>query len=123
MKEERAGGDDAIRPAFPSTPQGLAPYGWPIFRLHQSLIALRRRHPGLHRARTRQLHLTNTQLVLAMTVEHGTLFLALNLADEPASLPVPEARCVEVGDGDLDASGDGSARVRLGAHGFAILSA
>src|SRR6185312_15118312 len=27
LKEERAGGDDAIRPAFPAEPGGLAPYG------------------------------------------------------------------------------------------------
>jgi len=53
VKEERAGGDDTIRPAFPDTPAGLAPYGESLFRLHQELIGVRRRHPWLHHARTR----------------------------------------------------------------------
>jgi glycosidase len=33
IKEHRAGGDDAIRPAFPATPLELAPFGWPIHRI------------------------------------------------------------------------------------------
>jgi len=49
----RAGGDDAIRPAFPATPSGLAPYGWPVYRLHQEVIGIRRKHPWLHRAQSR----------------------------------------------------------------------
>ncbi|MCW2509364.1 MAG: Alpha amylase, partial [Modestobacter sp.] len=49
VKEDRAGGDDAVRPAFPDTPDELAPYGWPTYRLHQELIGLRRRHRWLHR--------------------------------------------------------------------------
>ena len=40
VKEERAGGDDAIRPAFPLGDAGLAPYGSDVFRLHQDLIGL-----------------------------------------------------------------------------------
>jgi cyclomaltodextrinase len=122
VKEERVGGDDAIRPPFPPTPAELAPYGWPIYRLHQSLIALRRRHPWLHRARTRQVHLANAQLVLAMTEAPQTLFVALNLADEPVSLPVPEARRIEVGEGQL-VSDAGGVRVSLGPQGWAILTA
>ncbi|VIO69569.1 Cyclomaltodextrinase [Bradyrhizobium ivorense] len=41
VKEHRAGGDDAIRPAFPATPVDLASFGWPTYRLHQELIGLR----------------------------------------------------------------------------------
>ena len=133
VKEERVGGDDAIRPSFAATPTELAPYGWPIYRLHQSLIALRRRHPWLHRPRARQIHLANAQLVLALsgrqltgthqTEAHQPLLLALNLDDGPALLPVPGARRVEVGDGDLVPGDDGAARVSLGPHGWAILSA
>ncbi|PZA19033.1 alpha-amylase family protein, partial [Modestobacter versicolor] len=52
VKEDRAGGDDAVRPPFPGTPEELAPYGWPTYRLHQELIGVRRRHRWLHRART-----------------------------------------------------------------------
>ncbi len=123
VKEERAGGDDAIRPAFPPTPASLAPYGLPIYRLHQSLLALRRRHPWLHRTCSRKVHLTNEQLVLTMTEGPQRLLLALNLADEAATLPVPDARLIEIGDGSLVAGSDRVAQVRLGPHGWAILSA
>ena len=69
VKEDRPGGDDAVRPAFPATPAELPPDGWPVYRLHQELIGLRRRHPWLHRARTEQLHLANE--VLAYQVSAG----------------------------------------------------
>ncbi|MDR7037498.1 cyclomaltodextrinase [Methylobacterium sp. BE186] len=123
VKEERVGGDDAIRPAFPPSPAGLAPYGWPIYRLHQTLIALRRRHPWLHRARARKVHLTNEQLVLTMNEGTRRLLLALNLADGPATLPAPDARHVEAGDGDLVSPGGRAGQVSLPPHGWAILSA
>src|SRR4051812_40391528 len=51
VKEERVGGDDAVRPAFPDRPADLAPFGWTTYRLHQDLIGLRRRHPWLSTAR------------------------------------------------------------------------
>jgi cyclomaltodextrinase len=94
LKEDRAGGDDAVRPAFPDTPSGLAPEGWPVYRLHQQLIALRRATPWLARARTRVLHLTNR--ALAVDAEPpaghpGGLTLLLNLDDQPYRFPV-EAR-------------------------------
>src|SRR6185312_1440341 len=62
-KQERVGGDDAIRPQFPSSPADLSPLGESTYRLHQELIGLRRRHPWLHRARTTTLHLTNMALL------------------------------------------------------------
>ncbi|MDT0270938.1 alpha-amylase family glycosyl hydrolase, partial [Streptomyces sp. DSM 44915] len=58
VKEERRGGDDAIRPEF-STP----PDDSDAIRLHQYLIGLRRRHPWLHTATTSPLLLTNTGYV------------------------------------------------------------
>ncbi|GEP08056.1 alpha-amylase family protein [Methylobacterium oxalidis] len=122
LKEERVGGDDAIRPSFPPTPGSLAPYGWSTYRLHQSLIALRRRHPWLLRTRPRKIHLTNEQLVLAMADGHQRVLLALNLADEPAVLPAPGAHLIEIGEGDLGAGGEGAEQVSLRPHGWAILS-
>ncbi|MEF2977430.1 alpha-amylase family glycosyl hydrolase [Subtercola sp. YIM 133946] len=75
LKEQRFGGDDAIRPAFPAAgPAGFgagradgagavgaggAVDGWSVYHLHQNLIGLRRRHPWLHSARTSALKLTN----------------------------------------------------------------
>ena len=61
VKEDRAGGDDAVRPPFPATPgRALAARAGRTYRLHQELIGLRRRHRWLHRARTTTLHLANT---------------------------------------------------------------
>ena len=51
IKEERAGGDDAVRPAFPNDPSQLAREGWPTYRLHQALVGVRRRHAWLQSAR------------------------------------------------------------------------
>ena len=89
IKEEREGGDDAIRPTFPPDPTGLAPQGWSVYREHQRLIALRRNHAWLARARTMVLHVANEQLVLAADSPDGDdhLVLALNLGDGPFALP------------------------------------
>jgi glycosidase len=84
IKEYRAAGDDAIRPAFPATPADLAPFGWPIYRLHQELLALRRLHPWLHRARSRIVELGNTHLMFEAFHEDNKIWVALNLADAPA---------------------------------------
>ncbi|MFP7761450.1 alpha-amylase family protein [Marisediminicola sp. LYQ85] len=62
-KEDRAGGDDAVRPAFPDSPAELADEGWPLYRVHQELIGLRRRAPWLHSARATALHTANTVFV------------------------------------------------------------
>ncbi len=51
-KTERLGGDDEVRPAFPPAPDSLMAEGWWMYRVHQELIALRRRHSWLQRART-----------------------------------------------------------------------
>jgi glycosidase len=91
IKEERAGGDDAIRPAFPERPDETPGYSAPYHRLHQDLIGLRRRHPWLVRAQTTVATLTNT--ALSYTVGHGAdrLAVVLNLGDEPATAELPAA--------------------------------
>jgi cyclomaltodextrinase len=93
VKEDREGGDDAIRPAFPDHPGELASYGVPVHRLHQLLIGFRRRHPWLVRARTSVSRLTNTALAYTLTSEDGdhAVAVALNLADDPVELPLPGA--------------------------------
>lgn len=59
VKEDRLGGDDAVRPAFPHFPADLSPLGAWMYRAHQALIALRRQHPWLVNARTEKLLLEN----------------------------------------------------------------
>jgi cyclomaltodextrinase len=125
VKEERAGGDDAIRPAFPAEgPSGLAPFGWPTYHLHRELIGLRRRRPWLHRARTTTVHLANRTLVYRTAPAgtgdgaDGALLVGLNLDDEPVDVAVPGGGALLAGSGDRGAAGAG--RVRLDAHGWGI---
>ncbi|WP_231384243.1 alpha-amylase family glycosyl hydrolase [Cellulomonas sp. URHD0024] len=91
VKEDRIGGDDAVRPEFAaqgpgadgSGPDGPGADGpeadgsaadgstaderreraATILRLHQDLVGLRRRHPWLHGARTSQVELANERFV------------------------------------------------------------
>jgi cyclomaltodextrinase / maltogenic alpha-amylase / neopullulanase len=93
LKEHRAGGDDEIRPAFPATPAGLPPGGWPHYRLHQRLIGFRRRHPWLVRARTTSEQLENTALALRLRGENDgeQALLLLNTGDEEFRFTVDAA--------------------------------
>lgn len=68
LKEQREGGDDEIRPAFPAAPADLPPDGWRHYRTHQRLVGFRRRHPWLVRARTTAAHLEPSALALRL---HG----------------------------------------------------
>lgn len=79
VKEERVGGDDAIRPAFPSGPDDLAPHGRALFQLHQELIGLRRRHPWLHSARTEVSELSNQAVTLTSKGNDEELVLTIDL--------------------------------------------
>ncbi len=82
VKEDRRGGDDAVRPefAFPPTEDT------DIFRLHKYLIGLRRRHPWLHRAMTSAVELTNTQYVYETRNGDDVLVVALNVDDAPLTV-------------------------------------
>lgn len=90
VKEERVGGDDAVRPEFTSPLMGVDELGHDIYRLHQYLIGLRRRHPWLHTARTSAQKLTNTQYVFAARGESDALLVALNIDDATMPLTLDE---------------------------------
>jgi cyclomaltodextrinase len=103
VKEERAGGDDAVRPAFPGTPAELAPDGWPVFRTHQELIGVRRRHAWLTGARTTVDHVANDQLAFTSRAGAGAVTVLLNVADseyrfDGAGAPAVLARSGESSD-------------------------
>ncbi len=123
IKEDRAGGDDAIRPVFPDGPDGLAPFGWPIYRLHQTLIGLRRRHAWLHRAQTRMLHLSNRHMTFETRHDDRHLLVALSLDDAACVLPAPGAERILAGHATLSRAGAANAGAGLPPHGWAILSA
>jgi cyclomaltodextrinase / maltogenic alpha-amylase / neopullulanase len=85
VKEERAGGDDAVRAPFPPRAEDLPSAGWATYRLHQQLIGLRRRHPWLHRARGAEVVLRNRQLIYDVSDGASTLRIYLNLDDAALS--------------------------------------
>ncbi|MFJ1704265.1 alpha-amylase family glycosyl hydrolase [Kitasatospora sp. NPDC088346] len=119
VKEERIGGDDAIRPAFPADPAHFPPDGLSHQRLHQLLIGLRRRHPWLVRARAEVHTLTNTALTYTLADPAGParLAVALNLAPHPADPAVPAAPWHHAaGPGTVTTDG----RVHLPPTGWAI---
>jgi cyclomaltodextrinase len=89
VKEERAGGDDAIRPAFPENPSGLMREGWTIYHLHQALIRFRREHAWLTRARIEIG--TKTNEVLSYTCRSGDrqISVVLNIGAKPFELERP----------------------------------
>jgi glycosidase len=134
VKEERFGGDDAVRPEFAARPSDESlredhrPGGGflasDVFRLHQHLIGLRRRHPWLHGARTTPLHLTNRHYVYRTHSGDDALVVALNLDDTPLRVSLPE---LGIDSGRLVA-GSGMPNegvvnvVEVAAHGWAIIA-
>lgn len=90
IKEERFGGDDAVRPEFAPSRDESEPLGHDVYRLHQHLIGLRRRNPWLHRARTTAVRLTNEQYVYRVTSGDDWLVVALNVADTGLDLALSE---------------------------------
>lgn len=117
VKEERLGGDDAVRPEFPARPDEVDPDEG-ILRVHRELIALRRRKPWLWRAHTDVIEVTNTAIALRTAVGDDAVVVALNIGDEPVSLPVADGRQLVTGEG---APADG--RIELGPRGWAVLEA
>lgn len=81
VKEERLGGDDDVRPPMPATPDELAPWGADVFRRHQELIGLRRRHPWLVRATTEATSLTNTRYAYTARAGDDALHVELDVTD------------------------------------------
>ena len=115
LKEEREGGDDAVRPAFPGDPGGLAPDGWETYRLHQRLIGLRRRHPWLVRARTTVEHLANETAVLRTGAGGDEIVTLLNLGDRPHRFPIDTSRVTAAEPRDADDP------ALVPAHGWSVL--
>ena len=90
VKEERFGGDDAVRPEFSAPLMGIDEHGHDVFRLHQYLIGMRRRHPWLHTARTSPLQVSNRQYIYQTRCGSDALLVALNIDDTPLPVSLPE---------------------------------
>jgi glycosidase len=107
VKEDRAGGDDAVRPSFPDDPAELSPLGEPVLRLHQRLIGLRRRKRWLVDAVYEQERLENEVLVYRMTARSGedAVRVVLNVSDRAVEVPFgPGERILEGGLGPHEAA-------------------
>ena len=128
LKEHREGGDDAIRPAFPASPADLPPDGWPYYRLHQRLIAFRRRHPWLVRARTEPAHLEQSALALRLRGERDgeQALLLLNVGDAEFRFAVDAdgLTVAETSDATSDITEAGAAvdPLLVPPHGWTILA-
>jgi cyclomaltodextrinase len=115
VKEQRVGGDDAVRPAYPATPAELPADGAGVFALHRELVSLRRRHAWLHTATSRTLELTNTEYVIELVAGDERLIVALNIGD--AELEVRDATVSLAGD-----ARDADTGFVVPAHGWAVLA-
>lgn len=128
IKEEREGGDDAVRPAFPARPDDLPPGGEDLFATIHHLTVIRRAHPWLPRARTAATMLSNETAVLLShagpaeaEVDGDTpaVAIAVNLADDPREAPQPPGPwAIAVGDGVTLVD----RRIELGPAAWAVLT-
>jgi cyclomaltodextrinase / maltogenic alpha-amylase / neopullulanase len=79
-----------VRPEFGSPPAQLNAFGAEMWRLHQYLIGLRRRHSWLHAASTTALRLNNRHYVYETRSGDHALVVALNVDDEPLRVALSE---------------------------------
>ncbi|NQU36369.1 MAG: alpha-amylase [Actinobacteria bacterium] len=119
VKEERFGGDDEIRPAFPDSPDDLAPFGQTHLALYEELIGLRRRHRWLHAAHTETVQLTNERFSYRTSAAGESLEVSLNLTDDPWVIDL-SARFELLASDPTTALE--TATLTIGPHGWAICS-
>lgn len=122
VKEDRVGGDDAVRPRFPATPAELSPVGLATFHHHQQMLGLRRRHAWLHEARTQVLDVSDEHLGYVSSDGEQRLLVALSTSASPVSVRVPGAVELLAGTGQVSAPGTDDARVGLAPGGWAVLT-
>lgn len=90
-KTETWGGDDAVRPMFPSGPADV-PAGHDMLDRYRAALALRRRHPWLQHARTEQVEVSNRTFTYDAVGGEGQ-----RLRVELALDPTPRAQVREGG--------------------------
>ncbi|MHB9862776.1 alpha-amylase family protein [Streptomyces sp. YIM S03343] len=123
VKEDRAGGDDAVRPAFPAGPEDLGPDGLTVERLHQTLVGIRRRNAWLVRAATSVHSLGNALITYTLTdpATGAAVAVGLNFGTSPVTGSVPAAPWAHAaGEGAVDA---GSGTVSLPPLGWCVATA
>ncbi|MGK2316395.1 alpha-amylase family glycosyl hydrolase [Gordonia rhizosphera] len=95
VKEEREGGDDAIRPELP--PSAPTDADLPSeYRLHQRLIGIRRRYPRIHATRVVVEDVRQGLLRYRLPLDDGPdLVVALNANDHPAGTQIGAATRID----------------------------
>jgi glycosidase len=83
IKQDRLGGDDAVRPEYPDSPADLPRND--LWRMHAGLIDVRRSRPWLAGASTESLELTNTRYRYRASGDGEHLDVELDL-DRPSVL-------------------------------------
>jgi cyclomaltodextrinase / maltogenic alpha-amylase / neopullulanase len=123
VKEDRAGGDDAVRPPLPESDAAPGPEATAVADLHRLLIGVRRRHAWLVDATIETPDvLTNEVLAVRLTAGEDVLGVVLNVGDAPADVVLPvRALSVVAGTAALRGEGPGTA-VRVAGHDFALVS-
>ncbi len=123
LKEERIGGDDAIRPAFGEDPLALDAEVPGMFQRYREMAALRREHPWLEHASTEVQALANEHMSYLSSGPDGEeLLVVLSVSDDDVVLDAPGGgwRC-DRGTAVVGGEPDGSAQVTVGPHGWAVL--
>jgi cyclomaltodextrinase len=122
VKEEREGGDDAVRTPLPDSPLAAGPEAGLLVDLHRLLIGVRRRHPWLVSATIEEPDVLRNELLAVRLVSGGrALGLVLNVGDDAAevTLPLPGAGLL-AGAGRVRPR-DGATAVHVSAHAFAVV--
>ena len=124
VKEERAGGDDAVRPEFGASPGSVDDSVAGLLNLHRYLIGLRRRHPWLPEARTAALQLDNRHYTYETRCGADALIVGLNLDDTAMDLPVADllGRPAEVLAGSGAPPQEVVSHAEVPPHGWMVLS-
>ena len=122
VKEDRAGGDDAVRPRLPESAEPPGPEAVAIADLHRLLIGVRRRHPWVADAAIEEPDvLSNDVLAVRLTSGGNTLAVVLNVGDAPAEVCLPLSEgSVLAGQAELAGHGDSTA-VLVPPHAFALI--
>jgi len=125
VKEDRVGGDDAVRREFPEPPARPLPPGGDdeadrLLAVHRSLIGLRRAHPWLAAGVVGVPFLRNAAAVVETVARDGggRVRSLLNLGDEPCTFTS------DVGGGEVQAtSWPGGDPLVVEAHGWRVVLA
>ncbi len=86
-KTDGPSGDDAVRPPFPATPDGLAAFGRDVHDLYRRLVHLRRLHPWLVTATASVAEVSDETIAIDLAGDGGRLTLGLNASDVTVDLP------------------------------------